>query len=197
MSSLCQTTSDCWYKGCDGILKLSDCGAVNLDSGDIDFSLFTKMRGQTSMDISESATTEELEIFGDCFPEVCPGTTTYNLNFGGVWCKDDPIYCLLRAGCAVQFCWSPTGQDPNTNADACAYVGELLITNFQHTAPWGQKQQFVLQGRGNRQLIRHNWCTNVIPFQQRQSQSQPRRQPFTQQLLDQQAAELAKQKKAA
>lgn len=173
--STCNPIENCRIKGCSAILKVSDCGAIDPDTGVIDYSLFSQMLDVTQFDFNESTEIEEIDVLGDCDTQAEPTTTSYSGNMSVIWCKDDPNHCLLRSGCSLQFCMSPTGED--AAAGACAYVGEILITNFSHSFTPRQNQLLTIQFRGTGELRRENWCTNVVPLVARAKT--PVRRPFS------------------
>lgn len=178
--SICNPLENCRIKGCAAILKVSDCGGIDPVSGAIDYTLFEEMLDVTNFDFTESTEVEEIDVLGQCDTQAEPTTTSYNGNMSVIWCKDDPNHCLLRSGCSLNFCLSPTGED--AAAGACAYVGEILITSFGHSFNPRQNQALTIGFRGTGTLRRENWCTNVVPFRRRTRS--PVRRAFSQKVGD-------------
>ena len=162
MASQCNPAQQCTIKGCLARYKISNCQAIDYETGEVDWAAFMDIAQIATFTFSESTSVDEDSCLTDCAPNFEFGDTTWTGNFEVKWCVGDESQCLLRSGCAAQICIAPLGGDPAANDPA--YYGEIMQNSFSHTFTRNAKQRQQIGFQGNGELFRENWCIQPVPL---------------------------------
>jgi hypothetical protein len=162
MASQCNPAQQCTYKGCLARVKISNCVAIDYDTGEVDWAAFLDVAQLATFSFTENTAVDEDSCLTDCAPQYEFGDTTWTGNLEVKYCLNDESQCFLRSGCANQLCVAPIGGDPSANDPA--YYGEMLGNSFGHTFTRNAKQRLTLGFQGNGELFRENWCIQPVPL---------------------------------